>query len=425
MHMVAYAPMRERVFITGIGCISPFGIGMAALADALASGAPGVIPITAFDHSSCHSHQAALIQRFDPAAFIPPLKLRRIDAVGRLALACARLLFDDAGSAPGNGSGDDVGVSLGTSSAGLDSIVEYLKGLTDHGPTGVPALIFSNTVSNAAASLCAIEYALRGPNVTFNQREASSLAAIAYAAGMIGDGQIGSMVSGGVDRVDETFFKVIDRFRALSPMRGHARGGAGCSEEAARPFDRRHNGFVLGEGGFVLLLESEGAAGRRHLPPYGELLGMGMTASTTPANHWPTDGTGLARAMRMAIAEAGRTPDEIAAVFATANGSPRLDRLEACAIEETFGDRRIPVVSLKGALGDCGASGAAAVVAGLAAAARGELPPTAGFAVADPACRVHVSAGARPFGGDIFLVNSVASGGTNCSVVVRALDRRS
>lgn len=423
--MVAYARMRERVLITGIGCVSPFGVGHAAFADALASGASGIAPISEFDTAACHAHRAAIIQGFDPTAFFPPLKLRRIDAVGRLALSCAHLLFDDAGRAIGPDDGDDIGVSLGTFTAGLDSIVEYLKGLIQHGPTGVPALIFSNTVSNAPASLCAIEFALRGPNVTFNQREASSLAALAYAVGVVRDGQVGAMVSGGVDRVEETFFKVLDRFRALSPMRRAAQDEEGLSEEAARPFDRRHNGFVLGEGGFCLLLESAGVAGRRSARPYGEILGFGMTSSSTAANRWPADGSGLARAMRLAMADATLAPDEIAGVFATANGSPLLDRLEATTIGDVFGDRRVPVASLKGALGECGASGAAGVVAGLSAITRGVMPPTSGFAVADPECRVSVSAGPRPLSGDVFMVNSVASGGTNCSVVVRAFDGRS
>src|SRR6202521_1831670 len=130
--------MRQRVVVTGIGCISCFGIGHRSFADAITAGGSGIRPISAFDTSQCRSHCAATIDGFDPAAFVAPLKLRRIDAVGRLALACARLLFEDAGRATGPQDGGDIGVSLGTFTAGLDSIVEYLKGLTEHGPTGVP-----------------------------------------------------------------------------------------------------------------------------------------------------------------------------------------------------------------------------------------------------------------------------------------------
>src|SRR5216684_3129382 len=168
--------MSERVVITGIGCVSCFGVGHQALIAAIGSGASGIAPITRFETTDCHSHRAAMIRDFDPTAFFSPLKLRRVDAVGRVVLACTRLLMDDATGAAASTAvagarplGDDVGIALGTSTAGLDSLSEYLNSLSEHGPAGVPAILFSNTVANAPASLCAIEFRLRGPNVTFNQ----------------------------------------------------------------------------------------------------------------------------------------------------------------------------------------------------------------------------------------------------------------
>jgi 3-oxoacyl-[acyl-carrier-protein] synthase II len=406
--------MRERVVITGIGCVSCFGTGHRALADAIGSGASGIAPISQFDTEACHSRTAAMIRDFDPAAFFPPLKLRRVDAVGRVALVCARLLFDDAGGALG----EHVGIALGTSTAGLDSLAEYLDGLSAHGPAGVPAILFSNTVANAPASLCAIEFGLRGPNVTFNQREASSLAALAFSIGAIREGRTTAMVAGGADGVEETFFRVHDRFRALSPMRG---GGA----EAARPFDRDRNGFILGEGGFLLLVESAATAERRGARVYGEIAGVGATASKTELNGWPADGAGLARAMRLALSDAGLQADEVHAVIGTSNGSPALDRHEADAIAEVFGSRSIPVASVKGAVGESGASGAAGLIAGLLSiGAGGTLVPTAGFLHQDPALAVCVSSRRQPVRGDAFLVNSVASGGTNYSLLVRATPSR-
>ena len=136
--MVAYAPMRQRVVVTGIGCISSFGIGPRALVDALSAGRSGIRPITAFDTSSCRSHSAATLDGFDPTAFISPLKLRRVDAVGRLALVCARLLLDDSWLSLGAAGSDEVGVALGTLTAGMDSTIEYLQGLTTYGPAGAP-----------------------------------------------------------------------------------------------------------------------------------------------------------------------------------------------------------------------------------------------------------------------------------------------
>ena len=258
--------MSERAVISGIGCVSCFGIGHRAFIEAATSGGCGVTPITAFDTSDCSSHHAAMITGFEPSTFISPFKLRRVDAVGRVAVACAHLLFDDAACSPGPAGSDDIGIALGTFTAGLDSLVEYLVGLTDRGPTGVPAILFSNTVANAPASLCAIEFGLRGPNVTFNQREASSLGALVFSIGAVRQERVAAMVTGGADCLEETFFKVHDRFRALSPMRGRRSDG---EDEAIRPFDARRNGFVLGEGGFLLLVESATAAQRRGAHIYG------------------------------------------------------------------------------------------------------------------------------------------------------------
>jgi 3-oxoacyl-[acyl-carrier-protein] synthase II len=408
--------MSERVVVTGISCISCFGIGHAALVDAIGSARSGIGPIARFDTDGCRSRQAAMIRDFDPAQFISPLKLRRVDAVGRTALACARLLLDDAGVVPGG----NTGIALGTATAGLDSLVDYMGGLTDHGPTGVPAILFSNTVPNAPASLCAIEFGLRGPNVTFNQREASSLGALVYSVGAIRDGRTAAMITGGADCVEETYFKIHDRLRALSPM-----GTGPPAVEAARPFDRDRNGFILGEGGFLLLIESATAAEQRGARIYGEIAGVGAAASKTEMNGWPADGKGLARSMRGALSDAGLHAEDIAAVIGTSNGSPVLDGHEAEAIVDVFGTRTLPVASVKGAIGESGSAGAAGLIAGLLFVSKAEIMPTAGFRHPDPALAVCVSDRAQPIRGDAFLVNSVAAGGTIYTVAVRAARERS
>jgi 3-oxoacyl-[acyl-carrier-protein] synthase II len=403
--------MLQRVVITGIGCISSFGIGQRPLVEALLAGLSGIRPITAFDTSSCRSRCAATLDGFDPTAFIPPLKLRRVDAVGRLALVCTRLLLDDAALALGAGGSDELGVALGTLTAGMDSTIEYLQGLNRFGPAGAPALLFSNTVSNASASLCAIEHGLRGPNVTFNQREASSLAAIAYASGLIRDGRVAAMISGGADRLEETFFKAQERF------------GPFARDEASRPFDRHRRGFVPGEAGALLLFETADAAAARGARVYGELLGIGMTASRAELNGWPLDASGTVRAMQMALDDAEMAASAVDAVFATANGSKRLDTLEAAAIRTVFGSRDVPVVSLKGAIGESGTAGATALAVALLTMVDGVVPPTVGFSTPDPDCPVNVSSEAQPVGGPTFLVNAVASGGTSYSLVARAATR--
>jgi 3-oxoacyl-[acyl-carrier-protein] synthase II len=419
--------MRQRVVITGIGSISCFGVGPEAFYDGVRSGRTGIAPIEAFDTTGCHAHAAAMIRGFDPAAFIAPIKLRRFDRAGRLATACTRLTFEDAAYSTAT-AGDDTGIALGTVTAGLDSVVEYMTGLTDRGPMGVPAILFSNTVANAPASLCAIEFGLRGPNVTFNQREASSVAAIAFAAGAIRDGRTTAMISGGIDCLEEPFFKTHDRFRALSPMRATSAGVR--ADEGARPFDRCRNGLVLGEGGFLLLFEDARSAEARRATVYGEVLGVAMTSSPTGLNEWPSEPSGLVRAMELALSDADMERDAIDVVMAAANGSPHVDRLEAEALSRVFGSRGVPVASIKGAVGESGSAGAASLVAGLFAAAEGVVVPTAGFASPDPACDVDVSGALRIHADDarsrhapapdVFMINSVAIGGTIGSLVVRA-----
>ena len=402
--------MRQPVVITGIGCISSFGVGTAPFIDGLLDGRTGIAPIARFGTDGCRSHKAALVQGFDPAVHIDPLKLRRIDEVGRLALATCRLAIEDAGLPTGT---DEVGVALGTATSGLHSTVEHLQALTTRGPSAVSALSFSNTVGNASASLCAIEFGLRGPNVTLTHKQASSLAALVYAVRTLGRGALRAFVTGGVDDFEETFFRVHDRLRVLARAHG--------TEEASRPFDRRRNGFVLGAGGHLLVVETTASARARSARTYAEILGVADGASPCTLNGWPADGSGIARVMRAALADATLGPADVAAVFASANSSQGLDAAEAQAIDSVFGPLDVPVVSLKGAIGEFGASGAAAVTAAALSLARGLLPPTAGCDQPDPGCPVNVSATTRPGRPGVAIVNGTAGGGAHYSLVIRAL----
>ena len=398
--------------------MTSFGVGHRRFIDAILSGTSGITTIARFDTADCRSHTAAAVRDFDASAFIAPLKLRRVDAVGRLALASTRLLLEDGDCVPNAEGRDDMGVALGTSTAGLDSLVEYLEGLTDRGPTGVPAILFSNTVANAAASLCAIEFGLRGPNVTFNQREASSLSAIAFSVGAIRQGRTTAMVTGGAECLEPTFFKVHDYFRALSPMPN--RDGL----EMARPFDRDRNGFILGEGAYMLLVEASSAAAARGAHVYGEIMGVGATASKATVNGWPADANGLIKAMHLAMADAGLRIEDFSAVIGTANGSPELDLREAEAISGVFPTRSIPVASIKGAIGESGASGAAGVIAALLSLPDGALVPTVGLVRPDPAFSLCISGSRQSTHGTAFLINSVARGGTNYSLAIRTMAPR-
>jgi len=401
--------------ITGMTCISGFGLGSDVFQDGMINGRTALEPV-AFVASEARARIAGTIRGFDPSQFILPAKLRRIDRAGQLAVASARLLLEDAALVSTDALDcDRLGIVLGSTTAGLHTLVPYVDGLINRGVDGGSAMDFSNTVGNAAASLCGIELGWRGPNVTLNYKEASAAAAIAYASSLLHNGQADAVMTGGVEDIEVTYFRVHDSFNALARDTGQG--------EASRPFDRRRNGFVLGTGSFVLLLETLASAERRAARSHGQLVGIGATAGSCPLNAWPTDPGSLARCMRNAIASAERRPADVAVVFASANSTPVLDRTEAAALEAVFGPGGVPVVAIKGALGESGAVTAAAVQVALQSLRTHRLPPTVGFSEPDDDCRVDVAAVARALPDRpraVALINSFASGGTNYSLVVRA-----
>lgn len=400
--------MPCRVIVSGIGVVSPFG-SRDAFRDRLLAGDSGIAPITAFDVSGCRTQEGATVTGFDPAQWIPPMKLRRMDDTARYAVVITRQAFEDAGALPGPDGDDDAGVVLGTFTAGGQATSEYLTALHAGGPAGAPALLFNSTVANAPASLAGLEFKLRGPNVTVGQKEASGLGAIVAATDALRLRRAAALSTGGVDAIFDIFFRVHDRFGVMAR-----------SPQRPGPFGRRSGGFVLGEGGYGLLLETEERWRTRGGSAYGEILGVGAGSADVGINQWPTDPAPLVRTMQAAIADAGATPADVAVVLAAANGAPALDRIEAQALSRLFGAPGPLVTSIKGALGESGASGAAAVAAALLCGRAGEVPPIAGLIDPDPAAAgLRLVRERSPLPGPVVLVNSVASGGSLFAVVLR------
>ena len=405
----------DELAVTGIGCICGLGIGLAAFETGLFSGRSAFRPVTAFDTTRTRARMAGHIDGFEPSAFIAPAKLRRIDRIGQLSVAACRLALEDAHLLRESPVQDhDIGVALGSATAGLHTVISYLDRLRAEGPTGASALDFSNTVGNAAASLCGIEFGLRGINVTIGHKDASALSAMAHAASTLRAGRGRAIVTGGVDDFEELYFTVHDHFRVLATD-----GGAG---EASRPFDRRRNGFVLGCGAFLVILENPASAAARGVRPHAHMSGVGMTSSKSDIHDWPSDPSQLIRCMEQALERSRVEPRDVAVVFASANSSRQADRVESDALAAVFGPGGVPVVAVKGALGECGASMAAGCVAAILSLRTRTMPATVGFEQSDPECQVDVAGASRPIDPtrpSVALVNSFASGGTNVSLVVK------
>ncbi len=395
--------------VSGIGVVSVFGASHASFRDGLLDGRTGVAPLTAFETTACRSTLAASLVGFQPTDWVSPMKLRRLDRTGVYAVAATKLAIDDARKAiPAEGD-DSIGVVLGTSTAGGQSTQIFLDGLFRRGVTGAPALLFDSTVGNAAASLAAMEYKLRGPNMTLSHKEASGLAAIVTAVDLLREGRASALMAGGVDAIYETVFKGHDRFKVMSPDRTFSRRLA--------PFDAARSGFVMGEGGFGLWLEpGEGSERARH----GEILGVSTSSAAVPVNAWPDRPEALIRTMCLAMEDGGVGPPDVNVIYASANATGVLDATEARAIARVFGHATPVVTSIKGALGESGASGGAACAAAFLCGAVGAVPPIAGLAEPCPeASSLRLARERTVAEGPLVLVNSFASGGSLFSVVLR------
>lgn len=402
----------QRIVVTGLGLVTPFGTALDEFTTALVDGRTGVAEVTGFDISESTSRTAVSVTGFDASRWIPPLKSRRMDTTSQFAIAAACQAFDAAGIAYGVDPQDDVGVAVGTYTAGGSRTEEFLDGLFRLGPVGAPALLFNATVANVAASLVALELKVRGPNITISHKEVSGLTAAAHAIDLLRTGQATRILAAGVDALYPLFYKVHDRFAVLSRANGEPEG--------SRPFDVSRNGFVLGEGAYAFVLETQTAAEERGATVLAEVLAIECGGTSPGINQWPADAAAVARVMTRAIGASGLGPADINVVYASANSSRGLDQVEAAALHQVFAPHRPVVTSVKGALGESAASTTAGLASAVLCGRRGLVPPVSGLRHVDPACgSLKFALQASPLPGPYALVSAIASGGALAAAVVR------
>ena len=336
----------RRVVVTGIGMVTPIGVGKEEFGRRLFAGESAIDTIKSFDTSTFSSHLGAEVTNFTPRDFISVKNLRRMDKIALMTAASARMALDDAGIKITEGNRDRTGIILGTAFGATDVTLQFASTLLTEGPALVNPILVPNTVMNAPAGHTSIELGFRGINTTVTHFAVSAETAIAYAAAEIRRGAADFILTGGVDILSKFYYEVLTRFHALSAQNG--------GQEACRPFDMDRNGAIAGEGCGIICLESMESAMARGHKPYCEITGEGMGSSPTKPTGWPENTDGIKRTLNRALKNAGITSADIQAVSAAAQGSMVLDALEAKAYAEIFADsEKNPLItSLKGAIGE-------------------------------------------------------------------------
>jgi 3-oxoacyl-[acyl-carrier-protein] synthase II len=413
---------RRRVVVTGIGMVTPLGNDPESSWEGLLAGESGAGTITHFDASDYPVTFACELKDFEPTTWIERKQARRMDRFSQMALSAARMAEADSGISVAEAP-DRVGAAVATGIGGLGAFENCFEVLLDRGPDRVGPFAIVQIIPNMAAAWVSMELGTRGPLTTETTACAASNMAIGDGLDAIRLGRADVMFCGGteapVTRVGVAGFSAM---RALSQRNDDPKRGS-------RPFDADRDGFVMGEAGAMLVLEELEHARARGAKIYGEVLGYGVSSDATHVTEPDPTGTNPARAMTMAFADAGITPDEVGYVNAHGTSTPLGDPAETRVLKIALGEEKArvtPVSSTKGATGHClGAAGAVEAIFTILAVQRGILPPTINYETPDPECDLdYIPNEARPQQLEIGVSNSFGFGGHNACVVFRRWDEQ-
>jgi len=408
---------RRRVAITGIGPITPIGNGVDGVWDGVRRGGSAVHRIRRFDPAPFSCQVAAEVD-FEPLDFMVPKKAHRLDRFSQLALACAMMALADARLSPDKAARAGMGIYTGSALGGIAFAEEQHEIFVRRGIRAISPLLALSVFGGASSCNVAIELGLTGPSVANANSCASGVIALGEAARLIQDGRAEVMLAGGVEApLAPLTFGAFSLIKVLTSRNDDP-------ATASRPFDKDRDGFVMAEGGALLVLEEYGRATRRGAHIYAELLGY---ATTNDAHHMTAprpDGAQAARAMTEAMADAGLVPAEIAYVNAHASSTVLNDVTESRAIRLAFGDQadKVAVSGTKGLHAhSLGATGAIEAAICALALERGHLPGTTNLQSKDPACDLDIiPPGGRDERIPFLLTNAFGFGGINASLVLGA-----
>jgi 3-oxoacyl-[acyl-carrier-protein] synthase II len=403
--------------VTGVGLVSPLGIGTEANWDALCAGEGGIGPITKFDASQFSARIAGEVKGFDPLAFLDKKDVKKMDVFIQYAIAASQFAMDDAGLSVTEDIATRVGVFIASGIGGFSTIEREHKALLEGGPRRISPFFIPASIINLAAGQVSIRFSAKGPNSATCTACSASAHAIGDAYEIIRRCDADVMIAGGSEAaITPMGVGGFAAMRALSTRNDEP-------HRASRPFDKDRDGFIMGEGAGVVILEELGFAKERGAPIYAELVGYGMSADAFHITAPSEDGDGGVRVMEMALRHAGVSPDKVDYINAHGTSTPYNDRLETLAIKRLFGDhaRKLAISSTKSMTGHLlGAAGG--LEAGIVALAvkHQMIPPTINYETPDPECDLdYVPNTRRAAKIEYALSNSFGFGGTNGALLFK------
>ena len=412
--------MKRRVVVTGLGMVSALGTGVQKNWEAVCSGKSGIGPITKFDASPFPSQIAGEVKDFRSEDFMDKQQVRRFDIFIHYAIASARMAMEDSRLTINSGNSNRVGCLTGSGLGGLNMLEHYHKVLLEKGPRRINPFFIPGMIANMAAGQIAIEFGAKGPNISVETACAASCHAVGESFRMIREGIADAMITGGSEAVITPLaLGGFCSMRALS-TRNHE------PEKASRPFDLERDGFVMGEGAGMLILEELTHALERGAEVYAEMAGYGLSGDAYHVSAPEPDGEGAISCMDMAIKDAGIEPKDIDYINAHGTSTKLNDLSENKAIKTLFGGyaHKLAISSTKSMIGHVlGGAGGIEAVYTVLAIKHGIIPPTINYETPDPECDLdYVPNVARRAEVRTAMSNSFGFGGTNACLVLKAYE---
>jgi 3-oxoacyl-[acyl-carrier-protein] synthase II len=409
--------LKHRVVITGIGVISPVGTGKDEVWHNLINGNSGIGPVTRFDATDFTTKIAGEVKNFQPEDYLDKKEARRMDRFAQFAVAATKIAVDDAGLNLEKTNKDRAGVVFGTGIGGTQTFETQHHILKEKGPSRVSPFFVPMMIGNMAAGQIALNIGFTGPNYTIVNACASSTNSIGEALKLIQRGDADVVVTGGAEAaVTPMSFAGFCAMKAMSTRND-------APEEASRPFDLDRDGFVLSEGGGVLVLENLEHALKRGADIYAEVAGYGCTDDAHHITAPAPEGIGAAKAMRLAIADGGLLPEDINYINAHGTSTQLNDKYETTAIKTVFGEhaKRLAISSTKSMTGHLlGAAGAIEAITSTLAIKNNLVPPTINYKTFDSDCDLdYVPNTARKMEINAVLSNSLGFGGHNATILLK------